>query len=180
MSDVPAITADLPRLLPGRPGTSTEGRLFIVTRKGDERAAVRLREAGGLPLREKGEALIWGFPPETAASELETLCENLREAETSGPDDPRDASAEGWDFDIGAAPRGREKVITGKVAGVHDFERRVHEKERIFAAGTGRVVTVPYWIPDQERWSMFTKAVSPMAWRPYEEGAPLPRHPLAG
>jgi len=178
MSDVQAITADFPLLLPGRPGTSTEGRLFIVTRKGNERAAVRLREAGGLPLREKGNALIWGFPTETAASEIGALCENLRQVDASDPDDPRGPAAEGWSFDIDAAPRGREKVITGKVAGVHDFERRVHERERIFAAGTGGVVTVSYWIPEQKRWCMFTKAVPPMAWRPYEEGAPLPRHPL--
>jgi hypothetical protein len=180
MADVQEITAVFPRLLTGRPGTSTEGRTFIVTRKGDERAAVRLREAGGLPLREKGEALIWGFSPETAASELEALCENLRESEASGPDDPHGPAAEGWDFDVSAAPRGIEKVLTGKVAGVHAFERRVHERERVFAAGTGGVVTVSYWIPDQERWCMFTKAVPPMAWRPYVKGAPLPRHPLAG
>jgi hypothetical protein len=178
MSDVPAITADFPRLLPGRPGTSTEGRLFIGTRKGDERAAVRLREAGGLPLREKGEALIWGFPPETVPSELEALCENLRHADTSDQDHPCNPAAEGWNFDINAAPRGKEKVITGKVAGVHEYERRVHARERIFAAGTGGVVTVSYWIPEHERWCMFTKAVPPMAWRPYEEGATLPRHPL--
>lgn len=179
MDDVQANATDFPRVLTGRPGTSTEGRTFIVTRKGDERAAVRLREAGGLPLHEKGEALIWGFRPETAASEIKAICENLRETESSGPDDPRGASAEGWDFDIDAAPRGRERVITGKVAGVHDFERRVPIRDRIFAAGTGGVVTVSYWIPDQERWCMFTKAVPPMAWRPYVKGAPLPRHPLA-
>ncbi len=50
MGDVQANATNFPRVLTGRPGTLTEGRSFIVTRKGDERAAVRLREAGGLPL----------------------------------------------------------------------------------------------------------------------------------
>jgi hypothetical protein len=71
-------------------------------------------------------------------------------------------------------------VINEKVAGARDYERKAHVKEQIFAAGSCGVVTVSYWIPDQGRWNMFTKAVPPMAWRPYEEGVPLPRHPLAG
>lgn len=180
MADVQANATDFPRVLTGRPGTSTEGRAFIVTRKGDERAAVRLREAGGLPLHEKGGSVIWGFPPSTPASDIGAICENLRNPSTSDPHTPGGPAAEGWSFDIDAAPRGGEKVITGKVAGAHAFERRVHVRERIFAAGSCGVVTVSHWIPDQERWNMFSKAVPPMAWRPYEEGAPLPRHPLAG
>lgn len=175
MSDAP-----FPRLLPGRPGTSTEGRAFIATHKADARSAIRVREASGELLREKDGALIWGFPPAVTPSEVEAICDALR-AEPAPTDEPvLGPSAEGWDFDINAAPKGGEKVMTGRVAGTRDYERRVHVRERIFAAGTGGVVTVSYWIPDQERWNMFTKAVPPMAWRSYVEGAPLPRHPLAG
>ncbi len=120
------------------------------------------------------------FPPAVTPSEVEALCEALRADPAPGGEPVLGPAAEGWSFDISAAPKGGEKVISGRVAGTRDYERRVHVRERIFAAGNGGVVTVSYWIPEHERWCMFTKAVPPMAWRPYEEGAPLPRHPLAG
>jgi hypothetical protein len=172
MSDAP-----FPRLLPGRPGTSTEGRAFIATLKEDEKYATRIREAGGEILRERDGALIWGFPTTTTLSDVEALCRSLSNPE---PEMVPSAASEGWNFDISAAPTGGERTITGKVGGSRDYERKSHIKEHIFAAGTGGVVTVSYWIPDQGRWNMFTKAVPPMAWRTYVEGAPLPRHPLAG
>lgn len=175
MSDVP-----FPRLLPGRPGTSTEGRAFIATLKEDARSAIRIREASGEALREKDGALIWGFPPAVTPSEVGALCEALRADPAPGGEPVLGPAAEGWSFDLSAAPKGGEKVISGRVAGTRDYERRVHVRERIIAAGNGGVVTVSHWIPDQGRWNMFTKAVPPMAWRPYVEGEPLPRHPLAG
>lgn len=175
MSDAP-----FPRLLPGRPGTSTEGRVFIATLKEDARSAIRIREASGDILREKEETLIWGFPPAMALIEVEALFAQLCATGPLAGDAASGTAAEGWDFDINAAPKGDEKRVAGKVAGTRAYERKVHVRERIFAAGNGGVVTVSYWIPDQERWNMFTKAVPPMAWRPYVEGAPLPRHPLAG
>jgi len=174
MSDTP-----FPRLLPGRPGTSTEGRAFIATLKKDAKNAARIREAGGEILREKDGALIWGFPTATSPSDVEVLCAALSDPEP-GADLVLGPAAEGWNFDISAAPTGGERVITGKVAGTRDYERKAQVKEQIFAAGNGGVVAVSHWIKDQERWNMFTKSVPPMAWRPYEEGAPLPRHPLAG
>lgn len=180
MSDVQADAAVFPRLLPGRPGTSTEGRVFIATRKEDERSAARIREASGDILREKGGALIWGFPTTVPGTEIEALFADLVDTGPSGAEPELGPSAEGWNFDIEAAPRGGEKVITGKVAGLRDYERRVHVRERIFAASSCGIVTVSYWIPEHARWCMFTKAVPPMAWRPYVEGEPLPRHPLAG
>ena len=172
--------ATFPRLLPGRPGTSTEGRVFIATLKEDARSAIRIREASGEALREKDGALIWGFPPAVTPSEVEALFAALRADPPPSGGPVLGPAAEGWDFDIGAAPTGAEKLISGRVAGSREYERRLHVRERIFAAGNGGVVTVSYWIPEQGRWNMFTKAVPPMAWRPYEEGAPLPRHPLAG
>lgn len=175
MSDAP-----FPRLLPGRPGTSTEGRAFIATLKEDARSALRIREASGEALRERDNALIWGFPPSVTLAEVEALCDALRADPAPDGEPVLGPAAEGWSFDLSLAPSGGERVITGKVAGVHEFERRVPVRERVFAAGTGGVVTVSYWIPEQERWCMFTRAVPPMAWRPYVEGAPLPRHPLAG
>lgn len=172
-------SATFPRLLPGRPGTSTEGRVFIATRAEDARSAARIRGASGEMLREKDGILIWGFPAAIAASEVEMLCVELH-AEDDIPSPELGPSAEGWNFDIGAAPKGDEKIVTGRASGGQEFERRVHVPQKIFAAGNGGVVTVSYWIPGHERWCMFTKAVPPMAWRPYVEGAPLPRHPLAG
>ena len=180
------LDAPFPRLLPGRPGTSTEGRTFIATLKEDAASALRIREAGGDLLREKDGTLIWGFAPEVTQDQVEALCLALRPSEADPVIDAEAAApvpgpaAEGWNFDIDAAPKGDEKRVSGKVAGTRAYERSVHVREKIFAAGNGGVVTVSSWIPEQGRWNMFTKAVPPMAWRPFEEGAPMPRHPLAG
>lgn len=180
MHDAPNDTAPFPRLLPGRPGTSTEGRAFIVTLRGDTRSEDRIRNASGEMLRERDNLLIWGFPGGTEEEELEALCTELRQPDPSPKETVLGPAADGWDFDISAAPKGKERIISGKVAGTREYERNIHVRERIFAAGNGGVVTVSYWVPEQGRWNMFTKAVPPMAWRPYVEGAPLPRHPLAG
>jgi len=171
-----AVATLFPRFLPGRVGTTTEGRAFIATLRGDARSAIRIREAGGEVLRERDDTLIWGFLTTTPPSDVEVLCKSLSHPE---PENILVPAAEGWNFDISAAPKGGERVISGSIAGSRKYERRVHVKEKVFTAGTGGVVTVSYWIKDHERWNMFTKAVPPMAWRPYEEGAPLPRHPLA-
>lgn len=145
---------DLPRLLPGRPGTSIEGRVFIATLKEDSPSAILIREASGETLREKDGTLIWGFPLTTTLIEVEALLAQLCAADPVDGDAAPGPATEGWNFDIDAAPRGGEKTITGKVAGSRDYERKAHTKDRIFAAGTGGVVTVSYWIPDQERWNM--------------------------
>lgn len=55
--------------------------------------------------------------------------------------------AEAWNFDMSAAPKDRP----------------------IIAAGNERVVTVSRWVGKDERWSMFTKAVPPLAWRPWPD-----------
>lgn len=96
----------------------------------------------------------------------------------SDPDDPGDG-ADGWCFDISQAPRGTWKSVAGKAAGRENaiFERQVHVREKVFAAGSGGVVTVSWWLPDEERWCMFAKEVPPLAWMPWEENAPLPQHP---
>lgn len=84
-----------------------------------------------------------------------------------------------WISDLSTAPRGKFKTVSGKAAGRESaaFERQVHVREKIFAAGSAGVVTVGWWLPDEERWCMFTKGVPPIAWMPWEENAPLPQHP---
>jgi len=83
-----------------------------------------------------------------------------------GPD------ANGWNFDISQAPKGHPYQIelnrSGKVVTVDSYHY-----ERIIAAGSGGVVTLSKWLPDEGRWEMFSKEVPPLAWMPW------PDHPLA-
>lgn len=57
-----------------------------------------------------------------------------------------------WNFNIGEAPK----------------------DQPIIAAGNKGIVTLARWIEKEGRWSMFTKAVPPLAWQPW------PQHPTAG
>ena len=88
------------------------------------------------------------IPEEVTPAEVEALCDALRADPAPDGEPALGPAAEGWSFDLSLAPSGGERVLTGKVAGVHEFERRVPVRERVFAAGTGGVVTVSYWIPE--------------------------------
>ena len=75
-----------------------------------------------------------------------------------------------WNFNIDEAPRGQTRAVT-RVVGKNEVETLVHDFVRIIAAGNGGVVTTSHWLPDEGRWSMFTKEVPPLAWQPW------PTHP---
>ena len=75
-----------------------------------------------------------------------------------------------WNFDMGAAPRGQTETIT-RTIGKNTVEVQEHIAPHIIVAGSGGVVTTSRWVPKEGRWSMFTKAVPPIAWQPW------PSHP---
>lgn len=72
-----------------------------------------------------------------------------------------------WNYNMSEAPKGSyREVAIGKGT------RKIHEPVRIIAAAPDSdVVTISNWLPDQERWNMFTKERPPIAW------APWPEHP---
>lgn len=78
----------------------------------------------------------------------------------------------GWNFDVGRAPKGCVRSVT-KTIGKNTVTVDEHVPVTIIAAGNDGVVTVSKWLAKEGRWSMFTKAVPPMAWQPW------PAHPHA-
>lgn len=78
------------------------------------------------------------------------------------------AVVNGWNHDLSQAPRGKMVQTTVKTKdGVKLSE--TYQREYIIAAGHCGAVTKSYWIPEQERWCMFTKDVPPGAWMPWPE-----------
>lgn len=77
-----------------------------------------------------------------------------------------------WNFNMDEAPRGETIKVERKV-GNHVVTIERHVPVNIIAAGNNRVVTVSQWIPDQQRWNMFSKNTPPLAWMPW------PEHPEA-
>ena len=68
-----------------------------------------------------------------------------------------------WNFDVSEAPKGRtvERAVTtekGKVP----YEAFEHDHV-ILASKCGKVMR-SYWIPDEQRWCMFSKHEEPVAW----------------
>lgn len=80
-----------------------------------------------------------------------------------------------WNFNMDTAPKGTyREVFKGNDKLGQPIYRKVYESVRLLAAdGSSDLVTITNWIPDQERWNMFTKDKPPIAW------APWPEHPLA-
>lgn len=77
-----------------------------------------------------------------------------------------------WNFDISQAPRGKT-IQVERTIGKNTSMIDVHVHDMIIAAGNNGVVTVSKWLPEAERWNMFTKAAPPLAWMPW------PAHPHA-
>lgn len=75
-----------------------------------------------------------------------------------------------WNFDMAKAPKGSWQNVE-RTVGKAIKVARVHTPELIIAAGNGGVVTISRWLPEEERWNMFTKDVPPLAWQPW------PKHP---
>ncbi|MBN7764096.1 hypothetical protein JYP52_23445 [Nitratireductor aquibiodomus] len=68
-----------------------------------------------------------------------------------------------WCFDMHSAPKGevvqRETIRNGTVTTVETYKPC-----RIIVAGRCGVVTMSKWIPDEDRWEMFTQDSPPIAW----------------
>lgn len=77
-----------------------------------------------------------------------------------------------WNFNMDEAPRGTFRDVV-KTVGKNTVMSVVHDPDLIIAAGSGGIVTLSKWLPDQGRWNMFTKDVPPLAWMPW------PTHPEA-
>lgn len=78
-----------------------------------------------------------------------------------------------WNYNMDEAPKGTyEKVVRTFKGQEVTYDR--HIPTLVIAAGNDGVVTVSRWLPEEERWNMFTKNVPPFAWYPW------PEHPLKG
>lgn len=78
-------------------------------------------------------------------------------------------SEDTWNFDMSEAPRGfwtEAKVLSGP-KGKERLVRTYHAPKLIVASRDGKTVTVSKWLPDTERWEMFTQGNPPAAWRPW-------------
>ena len=69
-----------------------------------------------------------------------------------------------WNFDMSEAPRGHHEDRA-----VAKGTRKVFIPARIIAAASDGTVTLSNWIPDQQRWNMFTEDAPPIAWMPWPE-----------
>jgi hypothetical protein len=68
-----------------------------------------------------------------------------------------------WNFNMSEAPKGHwvddVKICFGK-----EVKSSRHIPRYVIAAGSGDCVTLSYWMPAAERWSMFSKDCPPIAW----------------
>lgn len=70
-----------------------------------------------------------------------------------------------WFFDMSAAPRGEYVKSTVK-SSKGPVEKETYQHVTIYLLGACKTVTHGKWLPDEERWEMFTKDVPPVAWMP--------------
>jgi hypothetical protein len=105
-----------------------------------------------------GNASLAAREGEQAAAPNSDLTPTLLRLEPAG-----EASASPWRFDMENAPRGSHTITTRQTK---DGPREVKTPKRdvIFVAGDDGHVTQSYWVPDAERWCMFTKDHPPIAW----------------
>lgn len=74
-----------------------------------------------------------------------------------------------WNFNMDEAPRGRTERRTKKDAKGNLVEYDHFVPDKIIAAGTGGVVTTSRWLPNEQRWNMFTADTPPLAWQEWPE-----------
>ena len=72
-----------------------------------------------------------------------------------------------WNYDMDAAPRGEYVTTTYTNGKGKKVEKTVYQHQKVILASPCGVVTVGRWLPNEERWEMFTKAVPPIAWMPW-------------
>lgn len=68
-----------------------------------------------------------------------------------------------WNFDMDSAPRGEvyTRVVSTKKG---HKELPGFRYEKVILAGACGTVTVSRWLPEEERWEMFSKKENPIAW----------------
>ncbi|RVQ10031.1 hypothetical protein [Sinorhizobium meliloti] len=77
--------------------------------------------------------------------------------------------AMGWNFDISAAPRGRTITVTETDKDGKLRERQEFRHDHVILASKCGKVSRSYWIPDEQRWCMFSKNEEPKAWQHWPE-----------
>ncbi|PDT47307.1 hypothetical protein CO661_14085 [Sinorhizobium fredii] len=77
--------------------------------------------------------------------------------------------AMGWNFDISEAPRGRMITVTEADRNGVLKERQEFRHDHVILASKCGKVTRSYWIPDENRWCMFSKHEEPKAWQRWPE-----------
>ena len=68
-----------------------------------------------------------------------------------------------WNFDMTAVPRG-ETVLQTRPGKNGPVEVPVYKHAKVILAGACGTVTVSRWLPEEERWEMFSKKETPIAW----------------
>lgn len=78
-----------------------------------------------------------------------------------------------WNYNMDEAPKGTHREVSAGLAKDGSPKvRKVYQRVNLLAAdGSSDLVTITCWLPDQNRWNMFTKEHPPIAW------AEWPTHP---
>lgn len=71
-----------------------------------------------------------------------------------------------WCFDLSSAPRG-EYVETITQSAKGPVKKSTYRHVTIFLLGACGTVTPSKWLPLEERWEMFSKTETPIAWMPW-------------
>jgi hypothetical protein len=71
-----------------------------------------------------------------------------------------------WNYDMASAPRG-EAVTSSRTGKDGPYEVTSFKHVKLFALGSSGTVAVSKWLPDEQRWEMFTKDCPPIAWMPW-------------
>lgn len=79
-----------------------------------------------------------------------------------------------WNYDMSAAPRGNYITRTQKGKDGEPVEVTAFISQKVILGGACGTVTVSRWLPDEQRWEMFSNKETPLAWQPY----PDPPKPL--
>ena len=74
------------------------------------------------------------------------------------------------------APKGGFETVTKKVNGASVTSRAFVPAMLYTASQCGKVI-VSHWMPDQDRWHMYSKGETPIGWMLFLEDLPAPKHP---
>jgi hypothetical protein len=79
-----------------------------------------------------------------------------------------------WNFNINEAPKGGIVETTIQTTKGERVTKQ-YVAPLIIAAGREGIVTASRWLPEAERWNMFSKDFPPIAWQPWPEAPDVPK-----